>query len=83
MVELWMSEVDDAMKDALIHYTSLAMEEWNSQPGMDYLQKFPGQCIYCAAAINWTESVTGTILAGDKWSVILKALAFNSLIFCD
>lgn len=69
MVELWMSEVDDAMKDALIHLTNTAMEEWNGQPDMDYLQKYPGQCIYCASALNWTSAVTNTIQSGGKWSV--------------
>ena len=69
MVELWMSEVDDAMKDALIHYTFTAMTEWNYQPDMEYLERFPGQCIYCASAISWTKLVTETIQAGSKWSV--------------
>lgn len=69
MVELWMSEVDDAMKDALIHYTFTAMNEWNNHPDMDYLQRYPGQSIYCASAISWTESVTATITAGSKWNV--------------
>jgi hypothetical protein len=74
MVELWMSEVDDAMKDALIHYTEMAMTEWSNQPDMDYLQRYPGQSIYCASAINWTKSITDTITAGSKWSVHARKL---------
>lgn len=64
-----MSEVDDAMKDALIHYTFTAMTEWSSQPDMNYLQRYPGQSIYCGAAIRWTEAVTNSILDEDKWNV--------------
>ena len=80
MVELWMSEVDDAMKDALVHYTQLALEEWNCQPELDYLERYPGQSIYCASAISWTKLVSDTIEAGSKWSVgILYRLPCNAL----
>ena len=69
MVELWMSEVDDAMKDALIHLTFTAMQHWTYQPDMAYLQKYPGQCILCVSAICWTKTVTEAILSSSKFTV--------------
>ena len=76
MVELWMSEVDDAMKDALIYLTFTAMQEWTYDLNMSYLQKYPGQCILCSAFINWTKSVTDIIEAEVKLSVIILQNSF-------
>jgi hypothetical protein len=85
MVELWMSEVDDAMKDALVQYTYVAMTEWNNEPDMEYLENYPGHFIYCASAINWTKSVTDTTTAGNKLSVNITILVLplkcSKLIF--
>lgn len=70
MVELWMSEVDDAMKDSLIHLTNMAMDEWSYKPDIAYLQKFPGQSIMCAAAINWTSTMTHAIQTSCRFRVM-------------
>lgn len=69
MVELWMSEVDDAMKDALVHLTFIAMQEWNDYPNLQYFETFPGQCILCAFFINFTKAGTDTIESESKWNV--------------
>ena len=69
MVELWMSEVDDAMKDALVHLTFMAIQEWKDHPNLQYFESFPGQCILCACFINFTKAGTTTIETGSKWNV--------------
>lgn len=80
MVELWMSEVDDAMKDALIHLTFMAMQEWKDYPNLQYFESFPGQCILCAGFINFTKAGTSTIESGSKWNVISTSF-FTATLF--
>lgn len=69
MVELWMSEVDDAMKDSLVYHTQEAMLNWSPTMDMEYLMKYPGQCVYCASSLRWTEIIECTIQSGAPWSV--------------
>ena len=69
MVELWMSEVAENMKDALIHATGSALDEWTWRPELDYFAKYPGQCIYCAFVISWTRAVEEHIQSTKKWTV--------------
>ena len=69
MVELWMSEVAENMKDALVGYISLALDEWTWRPDLDYLEKYPGQCIFCAFAISWTRAVEQHIKLDKDWTV--------------
>ena len=67
MVELWMAEVASQMKDSLVFCTHQALNEWKDQPDLNYLQNYPGQCIYCASALRWTATVTehlNNIVAG-------------------
>ena len=81
MVELWMSEVDDAMKDSLVHYTREAMLNWSPAVDLDYLTRYPGQCVYCASYLRWTEFIESAIQAGAPWNVIAPLLCSSTSTF--
>ena len=87
MVELWMSEVADNMKDSLIDALSSALDEWTWQADFNYFEKYPGQCIYCAFVISWTRAVEQHIKSTKKWSVrcltiiLIAVLAHRSVHF--
>jgi len=83
MVELWMYEVAESMKDALINTICLALNEWTWRPDLDYLAKYPGQSIYCAFLISWTRTVEEHIQSTKKWTVrsFITASKDSSLSF--
>ena len=61
LVEIWIKDVEEAMRQSLKMQGSKAIAEYKSLTRSELIQKFPGQIVLTVSLIYWTSEVTEAI----------------------
>ena len=63
-VEVWLVEVEAAMKETVKFNTKESVMAYAKEPRTSWVLKWPGQVVLCVTQIYWTKEVNDAIVAG-------------------
>jgi dynein heavy chain len=63
-VELWMLDIEAAMRACLKDIAKRARQEYPAMVRTEWMRKWPGQCVLAVSQIVWTNEVERSLAAG-------------------
>lgn len=61
LVEKWLIQVEILMMQSICEIINNAVKEYISSQRIEWVLKWPGMVVLCAAAVNWTAEVETAI----------------------